>query len=85
VSVKITYRKGYPTKKSIKALLSHFNIHGVYAMDSYDLTHSIIWGGNSKNSEMLGFVDSISELGVKVISFKEANSPSTGSITFAKK
>ena len=84
MATKIIYRNGYPTKKSIKALLNEYNIHGVMSMDSYESTHSICWGGNSKNENMLNFVDTLSNLGIKVSKFKAANSPTTGSITFEK-
>ena len=89
MAVKITYRKGYPTKKCIRALLDENNIHGVLAMDGYDQTHSIHWGqwgsSTSINDTMLSFVDKLTALGIKVSSFKEAHSPTTGNMKFEKK
>lgn len=88
MAIKITYKKGYPTKKCLREIFVEYNIHGLSNLDSYGYTHALVfsqWGaGNQINEEMLNFVDTLNELGIKVSKFREAKSPTTGLIELKK-
>lgn len=89
MTTKLTYRKGFLTKKCLKEILEENNISGITGWDSYDFNHSIYfsqWGqGNELNDKMLSFIDKLAELGIKVSEFREAKSPMTGLIKFSEK
>jgi hypothetical protein len=87
--VKITYRKGYPSRSCITGLIEEYfeNIpkYCVFTTYAIDVTGEINWQRDYMNEYVNQFVDFLAEKGIEIKDIRLYNSPSTGAIKFTKK
>ena len=86
-AIKVKYRNGLPTEKSMKELIKAFWTETLYAPRinaSYKYTSAIIWDKNGVNEKIPEFIGFLKSNGIGVQGYQLYNSPSMGHITLKK-
>ena len=90
MSDKITYRKGYPSKKSILFLIEQFRKNNqnfiVHKLDAYGYTHTIVWSNFQTQEKVEDFISFLNEYNIEVGLYRpKIDNATNGSLQILKK
>jgi len=96
MDIKITYRNGIPTQKSIKELADRYFSERVgykikptayYGTLDYrkEITSNLLWQSDEIQSNIYGFIDFLADFGIEVFEVRDYKTPLVGSLQIKQK